>query len=140
MIRKFLDKDLERIMTIWLNANRQVHDFIPEAYWEDRLEMVKSILPKAEVYVFEIDNQIEGFIGLDNGYIAGIFVSEKMQSNGIGRALIQKGKQLYKKLFLSVYVKNTKAVNFYLHENFMIQREQTDPDTGEEEYFMIWSK
>jgi len=40
--------------------------------------MVKEMLPLAEIYVHEVDstNQIDGFIGLNNDYIEGIFVKE----------------------------------------------------------------
>lgn len=44
------------------------------------------MLPHAEIYVHEDDStkQIDGFIGLDNDYIAGIFVKETMQSGRKG--------------------------------------------------------
>ncbi len=44
------------------------------------------MLPHAEIYVHEDDStkQIDGFIGLDNDYIAGVFVKETMQSGRKG--------------------------------------------------------
>lgn len=33
-----------------------------------------------------------------------------------------------------------RAIKFYLRENFKIQCENTDKDTGEKEYFMIWKQ
>lgn len=53
MIRKFRENDLPSIMQIWFDSNVEVHSFIPEKYWMDNFEMVKDILPQAEIYVYE---------------------------------------------------------------------------------------
>lgn len=76
MIRKQTEKDLTAIMQIWLETNTKAHSFIPEEYWLSNYEMVKSGLPKAEVFVYEDDatKEIYGFIGLMENYIAGLFV------------------------------------------------------------------
>lgn len=140
MIRKFRDEDLDRVIEIWLYSNLQAHDFISKHYWVDNVDAVKSMLPTAEIYVYEKNNHIEAFVGMDNGYIAGIFVSEQMRSTGIGKALLEKCKQIYEKLSLGVYEKNNRAVRFYLREGFVVETKQTDMNTGETEYFMTWKK
>lgn len=140
MIRKFENKDLEIIMEIWLSANIQAHDFISKDYWKNNFDLVKSILPDAEIYIYESGDKIQAFVGTDNGYIAGIFVSAEMQSKGIGKQLLDKLKDLYSQLSLTVYKKNIKAVNFYQREQFVIQQEQIDKKTGEVEYYMVWNK
>ncbi|MEA4835232.1 MAG: GNAT family N-acetyltransferase [Anaeromusa sp.] len=138
MIRKFRDEDLDRVMEIWLNSNLQAHYFISRSYWISNVDVVKSMLPMAEVYVYEQNNHIEAFAGIDNGYIAGIFVSEDVRSKGIGRLLLKKCKGIYKELSLRVYEKNGRAVRFYLREGFAVKTKQTDTNTGEIEYFMTW--
>ena len=40
----------------------------------------KEMLLQAEVYVYENDQKIQGFIGVNGEYIEGIFVSGEMQS------------------------------------------------------------
>ena len=52
MIRKMELRDLNAVMKIWLDSNEQVHDFVPEEYWKNHFEEVRSILPEAEVYVY----------------------------------------------------------------------------------------
>ena len=37
------------------------------------------MLPQAEVYVYEDDKIIQGFVGVRNEYIEGIFVFDEMQ-------------------------------------------------------------
>lgn len=140
MIRKFETKDLLEVMELWLSANIQAHDFISRYYWVNNFDIVKSILPDAEIYVYELDQKIKAFVGIENGYLAGIFVSDGMQSKGIGKQLLEKAKEFYSELSLTVYQKNTKAVNFYLREQFIIKQEQNDENTGEMEYLMVWSK
>lgn len=138
MIRKFRTEDLTRVMNIWLNTNMQAHSFISPEYWQSNYDLVNSILPEAEIYVYESQGIIEGFMGMDKGLIAGIFVSDHKQSQGIGKQLLNKSKELYPTLRLSVYAKNTKAYRFYLREGFVIGKMQVDDNTGETEYQMIW--
>jgi putative acetyltransferase len=140
MIRTFKQEDLPNVMEIWLNTNVQAHSFIAREYWTDNFHMVKGMLPNAEVYVYEADNKIEAFVGVDNGYIAGIFVSAEMQSKGIGKLLLGKCKELYSALSLSVYKRNSKALRFYMREGFAFDRHQLDENTGEVAYLMIWRK
>ena len=140
MIRKLRKTDLDEVAYIWLHTNKKAHDFIPETYWDEHFEMVKGILGDAEIYVFEEQEQIKGFVGLDGEYIAGIFVREKEQSLGIGKQLLDFVKSLKGQLKLNVYQKNERAIKFYTREQFEIQDEQTDEATGEAEYLMLWKK
>ena len=105
MIRKFSKADLDKVMQIWLFANMDAHHFIPKSYWESNFEMVKGILPAAEVYVYENPdkNELLGFIGLTDNYIAGLFVRKDVQSQGIGKELLDYAKEVKDHLSLSVY-------------------------------------
>lgn len=98
------------------------------------------MLLQAEVYVYESDQKIQGFIGLNNDYIEGIFVSDKMQSQGIGKILLNDIKDKKNELRLNVYRKNTRAISFYQREGFEIQSDGLDEATGEKEYAMVWKK
>lgn len=138
MIRRLQKSDLDRVADIWLNTNRKAHDFISAQYWKDNFNTVKEMFLQSEIYVYEKENKIQGFIGLSGEYIEGIFVSSEMQSQGIGKSLIDFVKSIKKQLSLSVYQKNTRAVKFYERENFKIRSEGIDEDTGEKEYMMIW--
>ena len=141
MIRKFELIDLDNVMQIWLNTNIEAHDFIPECYWKNNFDLVKELMPSAELYVYENEasHRIEGFIGLMDNYIAGIFVLRDVQSQGIGTELLQYVKRIRQCLKLHVYQKNTRAINFYKREQFEILSEEKNGDTGEIEYLMIWS-
>lgn len=140
MIRKMEEKDISDVLQIWLETNIKAHSFIEKEYWTGNYEMVKQILPEAEVYVYEEEKsgQIAGFIGINDQYIEGLFVKETVQSNGIGKRLMDYVKNRKIELCLGVYQKNARAVHFYLRENFLIQAEETDENTDEKEYIMRW--
>ena len=138
MIRKLQKADINRVADIWLKTNLKAHFFIPEQYWISNYEFVKEMLPQAEVYVYEDDKMIQGFIGVSDEYIEGIFVSDEMQSRGIGKMLLDYIKDKKDRLQLKVYQKNVRAMSFYQREGFTIQSESMDEFTGEKEYVMKW--
>lgn len=142
MIRTFRKNDLFSIMQIWLDTNIKAHSFIPQNYWIENYENVKNILPQAEIYVYEDDNtnQIDGFLGLTNDYIEGLFVREAIQSKGIGKQLLNYAKEIKSALRLSVYQKNARAISFYKREQFVICSENNDERTNEKEFIMTWNK
>lgn len=142
MVRQYSDSDIDTVMQIWLDTNIQAHHFIPSDYWRTNYNMVREMLSHAEIYVHEDDctKQIDGFIGLNDNYIEGIFVKETMQSKGIGKQLLNHVKEVRPILKLSVYQKNEKAIKFYLREKFSIQTENVDDNTGEKEFIMVWKR
>ena len=138
MIRKMQNIDINRVADIWLKTNLKAHSFISEQYWTSNYERVKEMLPQAEVYVYEDDKMIQGFIGINDEYIEGIFVSDEMQSRGIGKILLDYIKDKKDRLQLKVYQKNVRAMSFYQREGFTIQSEEMDEFTREKEYVMNW--
>lgn len=138
MIRKLKENDIDGVMRIWKNENIKAHNFIPKEYWEINHDYVREVLPKAEVYVYVIEENIIGFIGLEKDYIEGIFVDINNQCNGVGTSLLNKVKEHRDSLSLSVYKKNLNAVNFYKKNGFVITNETIDIATHEIEYIMTW--
>ena len=139
MIRELQNVDINKVADLWLKTNLEAHDFIPGQYWTSNYEAVKKMLPQAEVYVYEDNKIIQGFVGVRDEYIEGIFVSGKMQSHGIGKALLDYIKDKKVRLQLNVYQKNIRAMSFYKREGFTIQSEGLDEFTGEKEYVMEWN-
>ena len=140
MIRKLLNGDIDRVADIWLKTNLKAHYFISNQYWKSNYELVKEMLSQSEVYVFEADKMIQGFVGLNDEYIEGIFVSDEMQSCGIGKLLLDYIKDKKVSLRLNVYQKNARAISFYQREGFIIEGEGLDEATGEKEYTMLWKQ
>ena len=122
MIRKFETRDLDTVMQIWLHGNLDAHAFIAASFWTEHFEMVRDLLPQAELYVHENEDtrQIDGFIGLTENHIEGIFVAKSARSEGIGKALLDYAKSRRPRLDLSVYQKNERALAFYRREQFAV--------------------
>ena len=138
MIRRFENKDLDQVMSIWLQVNMESHSFMEADYWKNNYEMVREMIPKAEVLVSEENGQIRRFIGLIDTYIAGIFVRAAEQSKGVGTGLLHTVMKSRDNLRLNVYKKNMRAVSFYQHYGFQIKNQEIDESTSEEEYMMEW--
>ncbi len=142
MIRKFETQDLGTVMQIWLHGNLNAHAFIAASFWRGHFEMVRDLLLQAELYVHENEapRQIDGFIGLTENHIEGIFVAKAARSKGIGRALLEYAKSHKPRLDLSVYQKNERALAFYRREQFVVQSEGIDEDTNEADIQMLWTR
>lgn len=140
MIRELRKVDINKVAEIWLDTNIKTHYFISAQYWKSNFELVKELLLQATVYVYEDKQEIQGFIGLSNEYIEDIFVSAEMQSQGIGKILLNYVKGKRNKLILNVYQKNTRAISFYQREGFEIQYSGLDEATGEKDYVMAWQQ
>ncbi len=140
MIRKLRKADINKVADIWLDTNIKAHYFIPAQYWKRNFDLVKELLLQATVYVYEDKQEIQGFVGLSDEYIEGIFVSAEMQSQGIGKILLNYVKGKRNSLLLNVYQKNARAISFYQREGFEIQCNGIDEATGERDYVMAWQR
>ena len=140
-IRKLESEDeLNKIMDIWLESNLDSHKFIDESYWISNFNNVKLLIPKADVYLIYKNNNILGFTGVMDNYIAGIFIDKKYRNEGLGTLLINKLKTNYNLLILDVYKENINAYNFYMKKNFSVIDKKIDTLNNQVEYTMIWKK
>lgn len=140
MIREFQISDTQIVMQLWLAGNEDAHSFIAKEYWKANFEEVEKQLLKADIFVYDLNGEIKGFIGLMDEYIAGIFIDKAYRSQGIGRQLLEYVKQLHSTLSLNVYQKNERALRFYRENGFTIVSKQNDEHTGKIEFTMIWNK
>ena len=138
MIRNIENKDIDKIMDIWLRSTIKAHDFIPKEYWENNYNTVKNVyIPMAETFVYEDEECIKGFISIiNNEFIGALFVDIDFQNSGIGKKLINYSINKYKNLRLAVYKENKKSVEFYINRGFKIIKEEINEDSGHKEYIM----
>lgn len=140
IIRKFQAFDLKKVMRIWYEGNLEAHDFIDKDYWDRNLSYVKRVIPEVEVYVYEINGQVVGFVGIDEGYLSGLFVDKEFQGCGVGTKLVDYVKERYDFFTLHVFENNYGAVNFYENRGLVKQEESVHEDLGEVEYLMYYRK
>jgi len=138
MIRNVENKDIDKIMDIWLKSTIKAHDFIDEEYWNKNYYTVKNVyIPVSDTFVYEDKENIKGFISIiNNEFIGALFVAIDCQGNGVGKKLIDYVMNKYKKLNLAVYKDNKKSVDFYMNRGFKIVKEQKNEDSGYAEYIM----
>lgn len=141
MIRALEDKDVEKVLNLWLENTKQAHWFINPQYWEQMFTAVRDeYLPLAESFIFEDRHQIKGFISILSGnYIGALFVEKKFQNKKIGYKLLKYARRKRPNLNLNVFVKNTQALRFYQKNGFKIVCEQIDEGTNEQELKMSWA-
>lgn len=141
MIKKLntvTSENLAELIPIWLKGNIEGHNFIEQEYWESQLPLVSKLLPAATLFVEEQAGTIVGFLGLQENYIAGLFVLKEFRCLGIGQALLNYAKTQRSQLNLSVYQKNTGACQFYQKNGFKLIAEELDQSTQEIELQLSW--
>lgn len=138
MIRQLQNKDIDKIMGIWLESTIYAHKFISKEYWNENYNIVKDMyIPMSKTFVYEDNDDIRGFISvINNDFIGALFVEKNYQSQGIGKSLIDYAKNLYDNLSLAVYKENEKALEFYKKMGFKIISENINEDTNCVEYIM----
>lgn len=140
-IRKLAIKDINRVVDIWYETSLVAHSFISADYWKKNKEAMANIyLPQSDAYVAIEDEKIYGFVAMVENHLAAIFVDNKMQGNGIGKKLLNLIKKQKSTIKLKVYKKNTKTIGFYKSQGFRIVSENTEEETGENEFIMEWRK
>ena len=138
MIRQLQNKDIDKIMGIWLESTIYAHKFISKEYWNENYNIVKDVyIPISKTFVYEDNDDIRGFISvINNDFIGALFVEKNYQGQGIGKSLIDYAKNLYDNLSLAVYKENEKALEFYKKMGFKIISENINEDTNCVEYIM----
>ncbi len=140
MIREMKENDIDRVMTIWLESNIDAHHFIGADFWKKHYDQVEEAILESEVYVYEYEGEILGFVGVNEDYISGIFVDSSYRSMQVGKDLMNHIKTRHDKLALHVYAKNVKALRFYEREGFILEEFTINKASEEKECLMKWSK
>ena len=139
-IRKIIDTDIEQVMRIWYEGNLEAHDFVDTEYWDRNKNYVRRALSQFDVYVYESDAKVVGFVGMDGDYLAGLFVHRDFRGLGFGTRLIERMKEDHEYFTLHVFKKNDDAYTFYRNRGLRILDLEVNEDLGEEEYLMYYRK
>ncbi|HAT55531.1 MAG TPA: GNAT family N-acetyltransferase [Lactobacillus sp.] len=133
---------LDQIMHIWLQENISAHGaYVSEAYWRTNEPLVRQLIQTtATVYVAEEHGVVKGFCGLQDDYIAGIFVCSDMHGQGVGTRLIEAVKADHHRLSLSVYKQNSVAIKFYETQGFVLTQTGMDEENHVPECEMNWEQ
>ena len=139
-IQRMQPEQLDACMDIWLHSNLQAHAFIPASYWRGAASSVREALPCSEIWVDLEGDTVRGFIGLQEDYIAGLFVAPAFRDKGVGGGLLVFSQKKHRALTLEVYERNGRALRFYQKHGFHLVEQHIDDATGETAYRMLWQK
>lgn len=128
-------------LQLWLSEIKKAHHFVPESYWDNQAEKMRTEYFPKECYVYEKNEKIQGLILWDDdASILAIIVSSDGYRRGIGTKLLDFAKGKHEILFASVARANEAAVKFFEKNGFVELYTQKDVNTNEEELFMRWEK
>ncbi|GGE42504.1 acetyltransferase [Halopseudomonas oceani] len=137
MIRAASQDDTKQLADIWLAASIKAHDFVEPAFWQARLEDMRTLyIPASECFLEEHQGRASGFCCLVDDCLAALFVAPDRQGQGIGSRLLDEAKRRRKSLQLTVYKANHASVGFYQKQGFRVTAEQVDEHTGHAELCM----
>ena len=137
-VRRYIPRDTEEVMEIWLLSNMKEQSFIPKKYWNKNFTEIKRVIGLATVYVYEETGKIVGFAASMENVMVGIYVAEDYRSHGIGKVLLDKLKSDMGVLEASVYTKNKRALDFFGREEFTGSAYVKDQATGEDQVLLEW--
>lgn len=139
-IRKFIESDLEPVMRIWYEGNLEAHDFVNKEYWDRNYNYVKKAVMQSDVYIYESNGHVAGFVGMDGDYLQGLFVHKDFRGQGYGTRLIERIKEDNDFFTLHVFEQNYGAFTFYRNRGLLIREKEVNEDLGEVEFLMYYRK
>ena len=123
-IRKYIDTDLESVISAWEAASKIGHPFLSENFINSERKNIPAIyLVTGDVWVAEGDDKVVGFTILHGAEMGALFVSPEFHGEGIGYALMEKAKEIHKVLDVEVFKKNIIGQQFYLKQGFKFIKE-----------------
>lgn len=131
MIRKYQSRDLEDLMAAWEAASALAHPFLSQEFQAQVREDIPNLyLPNSETWVAEEDGRVVGFISLLGNEIGAIFLQPSCHGKGLGRALLDKARELRDELEVEVFSDNEIGRAFYGKCGFELLEKKIHPPTG----------
>ena len=121
IIRQGIAADYQQLLDIWLRAVRATHHFLQPSDIDALLPQLQDVyFPAVELWVaVDTDDQPLGFIGFNENHVEMLFVDPERHGQGIGRALLDFGRQSRNAMSVDVNEQNPEATGFYEHYGFV---------------------
>ena len=121
IIRQGIAADYPQLLDIWLRAVRATHHFLQPSDIDALLPQLRDVyFPAVELWVaVDTDDQPLGFIGFNENHVEMLFVDPAHHRQGIGRALLDFGRQSRSAMSVDVNEQNPQATAFYQRYGFV---------------------
>lgn len=121
IIRQGIAADYPQLLDIWLRAVRATHHFLQPSDIDALLPQLRDVyFPAVELWVaVDPDDQPLGFIGFNENHVEMLFVDPAHHRQGIGRALLDFGRQSRSAMSVDVKEQNPQATAFYQRYGFV---------------------
>ena len=121
IIRQGIAADYTQLLDIWLRAVRATHHFLQPSDIDALLPQLRDVyFPAVELWVaVDPDDQPLGFIGFNENHVEMLFVDPAHHRQGIGRALLDFGRQSRSAMSVDVNEQNPQATAFYQRYGFV---------------------
>lgn len=131
-LRRYEARDEPALLALWHETKIHAYPYLPteQSY---TLEMDRSffrehVAPACEIWIAEEAGALLGFLALEGSYVDRLFVHPDAQRRGVGRALLEKAKQLRPDgLELDTHQQNVSACAFYEKHGLRPVRYGTSP-------------
>ena len=121
-IRHMQADELENVIQLWRATCADTYAFLTVTHTEegDRNFFTNHVAPKNTIWVVAEDDQLLGFLAIDNSYVDRLYIHPAQQRKGLGAALIDHAKFLSPAgVELHTHVKNVNACAFYEKHGFV---------------------
>ncbi len=120
MIRRATPADAGEVGRVFVAARDEMA-YLPRIPDEDRPKLGGWFVERHTLWMFERDDRVAGFAGLDDGELTHLYVEPGAQGGGVGTALLDHVKaESSGELRLWVFQRNDSARRFYERHGFRL--------------------
>ena len=131
VIRKYVESDLDGVLSSWESASKIAHPFLKEDFLEtERYNIPNVYLPNTDTWVAEVNGKVVGFIALVGNEVGAIFLDPEFQGIGIGKSLMDKAQEIHGTLEVEVFKANSIGRKFYDFYGFELLAESIHEPTS----------
>lgn len=130
---------IQLLLEVWEKSVRETHLFLSDSEIRSIKEYVPQALGSVAHLVIAEDegNYPAAFMGIEDENLEMLFIAPEARGKGLGRALIQRGIELYAIRKLTVNEQNPQAKDFYEHMGFQVYK-RTDHDEQGNPYPLLY--
>lgn len=129
--------DYDRIVRLWEASVRDTHRFVrPEDLAAIREELPVAYLPAVDLYGWESEGCLWGFLGVAASTVEMLFVHPDAFGRGVGKRLLHYAVRTLGARRVDVNRDNRRAREFYLRQGFRVSG--TDAQDGQGRDYPVW--